>query len=162
MPATNLINADARGRIGLVYNAMFPNRRPGFDYRGLLPGDTSRDYAPGTVAWARVPQNIDPGSGFVVNANDTPYQAAGAGYELDPASFSPLLGIETDTTNRATRALELMGADPRIGADDLRRIKYDTGVSRRSWAGKWCADLLAVRPGSAACAAARATRLPRC
>ena len=148
VPATNFIYADRTGRIALVYNAAFPNRRPGFDYHHILPGDTSRAYAPGTMPWAVVPKNVDPKSGFIINANNTPFQAAGAGSELDPKAFSPLLGIETDTTNRGTRALELMGADASISAADLDRIKYDTGVSRAGWAGRWFADIAAVDPGN--------------
>ena len=144
VPATNFVYADATGNIGLVYNAMFPNRKPGFDYRHLLPGDTSRDVAGGTVPWAAVPQNMNPASGFIVNANDTPFQAAGAGSELQPARFSPLLGIETDTTNRATRAIELLGANPAISAAALAAVKYDTGISRQGWAARWFADLAAV------------------
>ena len=93
-----------------------------------------------------VPRNVDPRSGFIVNANNTPFQAAGAGSELDPRAYSPLLGIETDTTNRGTRAIELMAADPAMGEADLDRIKYDTGVSRRSWAARWFADIAAVDP----------------
>ena len=146
VPATNFVYADARGHIALVYNAAFPNRRPGYDYRHILPGDTSRAYAPGTLPWARVPQNVNPRSGFLVNANDTPFQAAGMDSEMNPAAFSPLLGIETDTTNRATRAIELMGRLPAISEGDLLRIKYDTAVSRQSWAAKWFADIAAVRP----------------
>ena len=144
VPATNFIYADATGRIAHVYNAMFPNRRPGFDYRGVLPGDTSRDFAPGTVAWAQVPQHVDPASGFLVNANNAPTLASGAGSEMPPSP--PLLGVETDTTNRATRAVELMSAIPRLGEAELERVKYDTGVSRAGWGGKWFADLLAVDP----------------
>ena len=144
VPATNFLYADATGRIAHVYNAMFPNRKPGFDYDRVLPGDTSRDFAPGTVPWARVPQHVDPPSGFLINANNSPYLASGPGSEM-PAQ-PPLLGIERDTTNRATRAVELMLATPRIGEAELERIKYDTGVSRRGWAGKWFADLLGVDP----------------
>ena len=140
VPATNFLYADATGRIAHIYNAMFPNRKPGFDYRHILPGDTSADYAQGTVAYSLYPKNIDPRSGFLINANNTPYQAAGAGSEIPPQP--PLLGIETDTTNRATRAIELMGASSSIGAADLERIKYDTGVSREGWAGRWFEDLL--------------------
>ena len=143
VPATNFLYADATGRIDHVYNAMFPNRKPGFDYAHVLPGDTSRAYQPGTVPWAQVPQHIDPPSGFLVNANNSPYLASGPGSELPPQS--PLLGVETDTTNRATRAVELMTATPRIGEAELERIKYDTGVSRSGWAAKWFADLLATR-----------------
>lgn len=144
VPATNFLYADAAGHIAYFYNAAFPNRKPGFDYAHVLPGDTSRDYAPGTVPWAAVPRTIDPGSGFLVNANSTPFESAGKGYEMNPAQWSPLLGIETDTTNRDIRALELMGQDPAISRADLYRIKYDTGVSRASYAGPWFAKALAI------------------
>ncbi len=65
---------------------------------------------------------------------------------MSPADYSPLLGIETDTTNRATRALELMSADLAISDADLHAIKFDTGISRASWAARWFADLLVVEP----------------
>lgn len=144
VPGTNFIYADRTGRIALVYNASFPNRRPGFDYRGVLPGNTSRDYAPGTVPWSAVPQHVDPPSGFIVNANNAPTLASGAGSEM--AAPPPLLGVETDTTNRATRAVALMSAMPRIGRAELERVKYDSGVSPTGWTGKWFADLLAADP----------------
>jgi len=139
VPATNFLYGDARGNIAYFYNASFLNRKPGFDYSKVLPGDTSRDYMPGTVPWAMVPRNVNPASGFLINANNTPYQAAGTGSEIPPQN--PLLGVETDTTNRGTRALELMGANPRISADDLYRIKFDTGVSKLGWGAKWFGDL---------------------
>lgn len=144
VPATNFIYADRTGRIAHVYNASFPNRRPGYDYRGILPGDTSRDYQPGTVPWGQVPQHVDPASGFIINANNAPTLASGAGSEIPTPPA--LLGVETDTTNRATRAVELMSATPRIDLAALQRIKYDTGVSRAGWGGKWFGDLLAVDP----------------
>lgn len=146
VPATNFLYGDAHGNIAYFYNASFPNRKPGFDYLHVLPGDTSRDFALGTVPFAQVPRNVNPASGFLVNANNTPFQAAGAGAELKPGDYSPLLGIETDTTNRGTRAVELMGAHPSISADDLRRIKYDTGISRLSWAARWYGDIARVDP----------------
>ncbi|VVT20258.1 Penicillin amidase [Sphingomonas sp. EC-HK361] len=142
VPATNFLYADARGNIAHVYNAMFLNRKPGFDYAHVLPGDTSRDLMAGTVPYSAYPKNVNPASGFLINANNTPYHAAGAGSEIAPQP--PLLGVETDTTNRATRALELMGADASISEADLERIKYDTAVSRKSWAGTWFADLAAA------------------
>ena len=144
VPATNFLYGDAKGNIAYVYNASFPNRKPGFDYRHVLPGDTSRDLAPGTVPYAQVPKNINPSSGYLVNANNTPFQSAGAGSELKPEDYSPLLGIETDTTNRGTRAVELMGQYPSISDADLHRIKYDTGVSRLSWAARWYGDVMRI------------------
>lgn len=144
VPGTNFIYADAAGNIAHFYNASFPNRKPGYAYAGVLPGDTSRDFAPGTVPWAMIPRNVNPKSGFLINANNSPYQAAGAGSEIPLQP--PLLGVETDTTNRATRALELMGADPSISAEDLYRIKYDSAVSAQGYLGMWYRKLLAVDP----------------
>jgi acyl-homoserine-lactone acylase len=144
VPGTNFLYGDAAGNIAYFYNASFPNRKPGFDYARLLPGDTSRAYAPGTVPWSMVPRNINPGSGFLINANNSPYQAAGQGYEIPLQP--PLLGVETDTTNRGTRALELMGADGSISAEDLYRIKFDSGVAPMGYLGRWYRDLLAVDP----------------
>jgi len=144
VPGTNFLYGDAAGNIAYFYNASFPNRKPGFDYSKLLPGDTSADYAPGTVPWALVPRNINPASGFLINANNSPYQAAGSGSEIPLQP--PLLGVETDTTNRGTRALELMGATPSISADDLYRIKFDTAVSRASYLARWLDKIIAVDP----------------
>ncbi|HEX4692921.1 penicillin acylase family protein [Sphingomonas sp.] len=146
VPATNFLYADAAGHIAYFYNASFPNRKPGYDYRKLLPGDTSADYAPGTVPWRMVPRNVDPTSGFLVNANSTPFLSAGPGSELKPSDWSPLLGIETDTTNRDNRALQLMLATPKIGAAEMARIKFDTGVAKTGWTAKWFGDLMAVDP----------------
>ena len=137
IPATNFVYADRTGRIALVYNAMFPNRRPGGNYAGVLPGDSSRFFAGGTVAWGAVPKNVDPASGFLQNANNSPYLAAGPGSEL--AEQPPLLGVERDTTNRGTRAVELLSADRSISQAELEAIKYDSGVSKASWAGSWFA-----------------------
>jgi len=144
VPATNFLYADAAGNIAYFYNAAFPNRKAGFDYRHVLPGDTSRDLASGTVPWAAVPRNVNPPSGFLINANNTPYQAAGTGSEINPADYSPLLGIETDTTNRGTRAIELMSAHPSISAADLEAIKFDSAVSRQSWAARWFQAIMAA------------------
>src|SRR3569623_192437 len=146
VPATNFLYADAAGHIAYFYNASFPNRKPGYDYRKVLPGDTSADYAPGTVPWRMEPRNVDPASGFLVNANSTPFLSAGPGSELHPADWSPLLVIETDTTNRDNRALQLMLATPKIGADEMKRVKFDTGVAKTGWTAKWFADLMAVDP----------------
>ena len=144
IPATNFIYADKTGRVGYFYNAVFPNRRPGFDYTKILPGDVSASLPQGTLPWDATPMIVDPASGFVTNANNTPFMAAGKGSELDTAKFSPLLGIEARMTNRIIRALELLEADTSLTPEELLAIKFDTGYSRNSFAGAWIAKLLAV------------------
>lgn len=144
VPATNFIYADAKGNIGLFYNAMFPDRAPGFDWRGVLPGDTSADLWTKTLPFERVPALVNPRSGYVMNANNTPWVAAGPGDELDAAAFSPLLGIEDDMTNRAVRLIELFEASGQIDAARLRAIKYDTAYSKTGYAKAWVDRLLAL------------------
>src|SRR3546814_9148697 len=80
---------------------MFPDRPQGFNWRGILPGDISADVWTKTLPFDRAPALVNPASGYVINANNTPWVAAGPGDELDAAAFSPLLGIEDDMTNRA-------------------------------------------------------------
>lgn len=156
IPGTNFIYADAAGNIGMFYNAAFPARAPGFDYSRVLPGDTSRPVWAGSMPWTQVPRIVNPASGFVQNANNTPYLTAGAGSELDPASVSPLMGVETDITNRGVRAVELLMNDRSISEAELLAIKFDTAISRQGWAADWFTRLGNIDPGGdRALAAAR-------
>ena len=147
VPATNFIYADKTGRIAYVYNALFPDRTPGFDYRKTLPGDTSRNIWKGPVPFAAYPKIVSPKSGFVQNANNTPFLAAGPGSELDPADFSPLLGIELGMTNRGLRANELLSASGKLTPEQLLTIKFDKAYSKQSWVGDWMKQVLAAKVG---------------
>ncbi len=146
---TNFIYADAQGNIAMVYNALFPDRKQGADWRGILPGNRSDLIWKGPVAFSNYPMLVNPESGYIMNANNTPYVAAGPGDELKRADFSPLLGIEDDMTNRARRAIELFEqllstGDGKISAKELSAIKYDTGYSRTGYAGRWMNRIFAL------------------
>jgi acyl-homoserine-lactone acylase len=145
IPATNFIYADKTGRIAYIYNALFPPRKAGYDYTGVVPGDTSADMWQGALGFDRMPKVVNPASGWVVNSNNTPFLAAGPGSELDPKSFSPLLGIERRTTNRIVRAIELLSAEKGpISPDRLLQIKFDTAYSHAGFAGPWVAKIMAL------------------
>ena len=144
VPATNFIYADAKGNIGLFYNAMFPDRPDGFNWRGVLPGDTSAALWTKTLPFDRAPALVNPRSGYVMNANNTPWVAAGPGDELDAAAFSPLLGVEDDMTNRATRLIDLFEASGQIDEARLKAIKYDTAYAKAGYAKAWMDRLLAL------------------
>lgn len=144
VPATNFIYADAKGNIGMFYNAMFPDRAPGFDWRTVLPGDNPNTVWQNTLPFTRVPALINPASGYVMNANNTPYVAAGPGDELNPETFSPLMGIENDQTNRSRRSIELLEANGKIGEEEIRRIKYDTAYVQAGYAKDWLDKIAAL------------------
>jgi penicillin amidase/acyl-homoserine-lactone acylase len=146
LPSVNYVYADRAGTVAYFYNALLPLRAEGFDWSGTLPGDR------GDLVWSRVlpfdavPQVVNPPAGFVVNANHTPFAAtAGAGNPA-PADFPAALGIETLMTNRGLRALELLGADASIDAEELRRIKFDKRYSEHSPARRIRDEILAAEP----------------
>ncbi len=144
IPSINYVYADAEGHIALFYNASFPDRAQGFDWRGVLPGDTSRALWTRTAPFAQIPFLIDPPAGYVFDSNNTPCIATAPADDLDCGSFSPLLGVEANTTNRMYRAAELLGALDTIGHAELLRVKYDTGYSRRSAIGIFLERILAL------------------
>jgi acyl-homoserine-lactone acylase len=147
VPATNFIYADAEGNIGMYYNAMFPDRPEGHDWRTVLPGDTSATLWQGALPFTRVPALVNPASGYVMNANNTPYIAAGPGDELKPDNFSPLLGVESDETNRSRRSIALLeraNADGKITDAELWAIKYDTGYEKAGYAKDWLDRIAAL------------------
>lgn len=136
VPATSFVYADRVGNIAMFYNAAFPERAAGFDWRGVLPGDTSEAIWTELAPFEAQPLLVNPPSGFIVAANNTPFLAAGEGSELDRADFDERLGIERQATNRIARALHLLEADPFINEAELELIKYDTGYERDTTLGR--------------------------
>ena len=143
IPSTNFIYADRAGNIAYIYNATFPDRRQGPDWRGVVPGDNSALIWDKAIAWNKVPQIINPASGFLFNSNNTPFVAAGPGSELNPSDYPAIMGVETDVTNRTRRSVKLLAATPSIGRAELERIKYDTGYEREGYV-KWMLDGIAA------------------
>jgi penicillin amidase/acyl-homoserine-lactone acylase len=124
-PSINQVYADREGNIAHYYNAMFPKRQAGWDWQKDLPGDDSGliwdDYLP----FSAVPATRNPPSGFVFNANNTPFLSTVGAGQPQPENFSPSMGIEAGNTNRALRLRRLLNANAQISREDLRRIKYD-------------------------------------
>ena len=132
LPSINYIYADQTGAIGYVYNGQFPDRKAGFDWRGILPGDRSDLIWTHYLPFSRTPRIWNPKSGFVFNSNNTPFQATGAEDALRPGDFPAGMGIQTNMTNRAWRALETFGADAHITEAAFRAYKFDIAYSVRS------------------------------
>lgn len=135
IPSTNFIYADESGTIAYIYNAAIPNRPQNVkaDWRGVLPGNRSDLIWQGAVDYAALPKVINPASGWVYNSNNTPFTAAGKGSDVDPASFSPVLGIELKQTNRSRRAYKLLSESGVLDRAALEKIKYDTVYAREGY-----------------------------
>ncbi|MGB7418310.1 MAG: acylase, partial [Erythrobacter sp.] len=135
IPSTNFIYADREGNIAYVYNAAIPDRPEDVraNWRGILPGNRSDLIWNGAVDYAEIPKLINPASGWLYNANNDPFTAAGAGSDLTPLDFSPVLGIERKQTNRSRRSYRLLSAADTLDRAALERIKYDNSYEREGY-----------------------------
>ncbi|RGP39974.1 Acyl-homoserine-lactone acylase [Altererythrobacter insulae] len=135
VPSTNFIYADEAGNIAYVYNAAIPDRPDNLEanWRGVLDGTRSDLIWEGAVEYAELPKLINPSSGWLYNANNEPYTAAGVADDIDRESVSPILGVELKQTNRSRRALKLLSETEVLDRANLERIKYDTAYEREGY-----------------------------
>jgi len=144
IPSTNFIYGDAQGNIAYIYNAAIPDRPKGYDWRGILPGDTSDTLWTGKVAYDSLPQYFNPASGWVMNANNTPFLAAGPGSDLSQEDFAPEMGVELKMTNRGRRAWRLMSEADRLDRATLESIKFDTDYEPVGYIARMMDDVRAI------------------
>ncbi|HAE27268.1 MAG TPA: hypothetical protein DCG58_08925, partial [Hyphomonas adhaerens] len=132
LPSINYIFADKDGNVGFIHNAQYPARDDAWDWSGDLPGDRSDLIWDGYRDWADVPKLINPASGFVFNANNTPYSATDGPDNLAPDDFPQSMGLQTNQTNRALRIMELTDGTGTMDRDRLLSIKFDTAYAEGS------------------------------
>jgi acyl-homoserine lactone acylase PvdQ len=134
LPSFNIGYAGVDGTIALVYHGLIPDRNPGYDWTGYVDGDTSDTLWTGYVPLDDLPWVVDPSGGFVQNSNSTPFTATLA--ELDPSSFPPWMGVETQETNRSLRSRDLLSMDEDLTFEELAAIKWDMTYHPDSVVGK--------------------------
>lgn len=132
IPSFNTGYADKDGNIYYVYNAKFPNRNPGYNWDGLIPGNTKETLWQEDIEYSDLPQVLNPKSGFIQNCNSSPFQTTTGSENPQEKDFPEWLGIETKMTNRSLRSLELFGSDEEISTTDIFDYKYDLKYSVKS------------------------------
>lgn len=132
LPSINYVYADRAGNIAFVHNAQYPDRVAGWEWRKDLPGDRSdlvwEDYLP----FDAVPKLVNPESGFVFNANNTPYSATDGTDNLSADDFPAAIGLQENQTNRSLRIIELTGDGEPIDRERLLDIKFDLSYAEGS------------------------------
>jgi acyl-homoserine-lactone acylase len=148
VPMFNVGYADREGHIFYVYNARLPLRSEGYDWSGIVPGNTSRTLWTQSLPFDRLPQVRDPPSGFVQNCNSSPFHTTVGEGNPEPSAYSPAFGIETRMTNRSLRALELLGGDEQVTREEFDQYKFDVTYSSASVVAAGLHRLLAAPPPS--------------
>ena len=143
LPSINYVYADKDGTIAFIHNGQYPDRLPGWDWQVDLPGDRSdliwQDY----IAYQAGPKLVNPESGFIYNANNTPYRATDGADNLDAEAFPDWLGLQTNETNRSLRIQELTDGAAPINRERLLAIKFDTAYAEGSEADLFLKQVLA-------------------
>ncbi|MBM3290487.1 MAG: acylase, partial [Candidatus Hydrogenedentes bacterium] len=124
--------ADREGHIMYLYNAKFPKRAEGYNWREYLPGNTSETLWTDFYGLDALPTVLDPDCGYIYNSNNTPFNATADNEDPKESDFPKTMGIETHMTNRALRAFELLNADTSISEEEFTDYKYDRAYSTES------------------------------
>lgn len=132
LPSINYVFADKTGNIGFIHNAQYPDRIEGWAWDKDLPGDRSDLIWKGYRPFADVPKLINPESGLVFNANNTPFTATDGADNLTADKFSGTMGLAENETNRSMRLVELSDGVTPISRDRLLAIKFDDDYSKGS------------------------------
>src|SRR5262249_6792686 len=90
-----------------------------------VPGNVSTTLWDHYLPFEAVPKLVAPGSGFVVAANQSPFRSTADGFNPMPDAFAANMGIETGMSNRARRALALIGAARAVSAESFRTVMFD-------------------------------------
>jgi penicillin amidase/acyl-homoserine-lactone acylase len=132
LPMFNAAYADKEGNIYYLYNGVIPIRSEDYDWKGYLPGDTSKTLWTEYLPFDQLPQVLNPPSGFIQNGNETPFRTTLGAGNPDPGLYSPTLGIDMDISSRSLRMLELFGADESITPKEFIKYKFDMQYSKDS------------------------------
>ena len=132
LPSINYVYADRDNNIGFIHNAQYPNRDDSWDWTKGLPGDRSDLIWQGYRPFSEVPMLLNPVSGLVFNANNTPFSATDGPDNLRASDFPQSMGLAVNQTNRSWRVLEMNDGRKPIDEDELLRQKFDIQYSEQS------------------------------
>ncbi len=125
LPSINYVYADRNSNVAFIHNAQYPNRADGWDWSKDMPGDRSDLIWNGYRPYESVPKLVNPASGLVFNANNTPFSATDGPDNLQAAQFPAIMGLATNQTNRSLRLIELTDGVTPVSRERLLEIKFD-------------------------------------
>ena len=125
LPGYNIGYADKNDTIFYISNGLIPIREKGYQWKDVVPGNTKKTLWTETYAIEDLPQVIQPQSGYVYNANHTPFHSSDSLDNPNQNDFSLDMGFETYDNNRSTRLKILIDQYETVSYSDFKKIKYD-------------------------------------
>jgi len=125
LPGYNIGYADKNDTIFYISNGKIPIRNEDYDWTDVVPGNTRKTLWNSYYPINELPQVISPKSGFVYNANHSPFKSSGAQDNPQAENFANAMNFETYDNNRSTRLFQLLEEKEHIDYERFKRIKYD-------------------------------------
>lgn len=125
LPGYNIGYADRNDTIFYISNGKMPIRAEGYDWKGLVPGNTYETLWDTYYETEDLPQVIQPQSGYVYNANHSPFKSSAPADNPKAEDYPLSMGYERYDNNRSTRLFELLEANKTIDFQKFKEIKYD-------------------------------------
>jgi acyl-homoserine-lactone acylase len=118
--------ADADGNIAAFYTDFVPKRDPKFTWTRAVDGsDPATDWK-GVHSFDELPNAVNPASGYVYNANDYPWDAAGKG-SIDSTKFAPYIEESRSQSARGIHALRVLDGKKGFTIDKMiTDVAYDS------------------------------------
>ncbi len=128
IPSTNIVYADKKDNIFYISNGKIPIRDSSYQWRKVLPGDTSATYwDEAYYSLDSLPQVLNPESGFVFNTNNSPFNASHPDDDPIETDLNNVLGFQDEDlyNNRSQRFLNLMMTEDTLSYQEFKSIKFD-------------------------------------
>ena len=127
----NFVYADVDGNIFYLYGGAHPRKDPRFDWERPVDGSDPATEWQGTLSVAETPQIVNPASGWLQNANATPFHASAHGDNPDPSEFPPYLVREAGP--RTLRPLIDGDGNGARARQSRRLLAAESGITFDRW-----------------------------
>ena len=127
----NFVYADVDGNIFYLYGGAHPRKDPSFDWERPVDGSDPATEWQGTLSVVETPQIVNPASGWLQNANATPFHASAPGDNPDPSEFPPYLVREAGP--RTLRPLIDGDGNGARARQSRRLLAAESGITFDRW-----------------------------
>jgi acyl-homoserine-lactone acylase len=124
IPMFNICYADHEGNVFYLFNGRFPARPAGYDWSGIVPGNTSATEWNHILPENRLPHLVNPPGGYVQNCNSAPWYT-NLQRLIDRHRYPEDLTPNFNSL-RTQLSLEMIEGDREMTLDKVKRYKFNT------------------------------------